>query len=47
LAGFLMHHFAQIHAENAKPRNAMKIKAFSSGVIACWRVHVTWMAHEQ
>jgi hypothetical protein len=47
LAGFFIRRFAQNHLKSVLLRNAMKINAFSFDVTAYWRVHVTWMAHEQ
>jgi hypothetical protein len=46
LAGFCMCGIAQNHLKLVLPRNAKKINAFSSHIAPCWRVHVTWMAHE-
>jgi hypothetical protein len=46
LVGFCMCEIAQNHLKLVLPRNAKKINAFSSHIAPCWRVHVTWMAHE-
>jgi hypothetical protein len=47
LAGFIMCGFGQNRVKRVLPRNAIKINAFSSHVTPCWRVRITWMAHEQ
>jgi hypothetical protein len=46
LAGFIIWKFPEFRPEIPISGNAIKINAFSFCVIACWRVHVTCMAHE-
>jgi hypothetical protein len=40
-----MRQFAGIAQQSAISTNAIEINGFSSSIILCWRVHVTWMAH--
>jgi hypothetical protein len=46
LTGFFMCQIARFCLESATPGNAIEIKAFAARISACWRVHVTPLAHE-